>query len=83
MSGRYHGQPLRAHLPLKVDTAHFARWLQLFEDTARELCPPAAVAHFMERARRIAASFQLGMSVQRGELPQRRPRPSSTEGDQL
>ena len=72
MTGAYHGQPLRAHLSLQVDRAHFTRWLDLFEQTARELCPPAAVEHFMERARRIATSFQLGMSVHRGELPPRR-----------
>jgi hemoglobin len=69
MTGRYHGQPLRAHLPLPVDASHFARWLALFEETARELCPPEAVVHFMERARRIASSFQLGISFHRGELP--------------
>jgi hemoglobin len=82
MTGRYHGQPLRAHLPLKVDAPHFARWLALFEETARDLCPPAAVAHFMERARRIASSFELGMAVQRGEPPPRRPTHPASEGDQ-
>jgi hemoglobin len=82
MTGRYHGQPLRAHLPLKIDASHFARWLALFEEIARDLCPPEAVAHFMERARRIASSFQLGMAVQRGELPQRGPDHSATQGDQ-
>lgn len=69
MSGRYHGQPLRVHLPLPVEASHFARWLALFEETARELCPPEAVVHFMERARRIASSFQLGIAFHRGELP--------------
>src|SRR5262245_32146451 len=74
MTGRYHGQPLRAHLPLPVEGAHYARWLELFEATAREFCPPQAVEHFMERARRIATSFQLGASVHRGELPPLRPK---------
>jgi hypothetical protein len=36
----------------------------------------------MERARRIASSFELGMAVQRGELPPRRNH-SATERDQL
>jgi hemoglobin len=80
MTGAYHGQPLRAHLPLPVDKAHFTRWLALFEQTARDLCPPAAVDHFMERARRIASSFELGISVHRGELPKHRPS-HSTPGD--
>jgi hemoglobin len=42
MSGRYHGTPMVKHLPLPVDAAHFDRWLDLFEMTAREICPPAA-----------------------------------------
>src|SRR5215831_11502932 len=46
MSGRYHGQPMRKHLPLPIDARHFDRWLSLFEATARELTPTAAAAHF-------------------------------------
>jgi hemoglobin len=68
MSGHYHGQPMQAHLNLPVDTSHFDRWLVLFEDTAVSLCPPAAAAHFMERARRIADSMELGIAAQRGEI---------------
>jgi hemoglobin len=46
MSGRYHGQPLIAHLPLPVDTPHFNRWLALFAATAEEICPPPAASHY-------------------------------------
>ncbi|MBV9995130.1 MAG: group III truncated hemoglobin [Caulobacteraceae bacterium] len=69
MSGRYHGQPMQKHLPLPVEAAHFRRWLSLFEATAREICPPPAAELFIDRARRIAESLQLGMAFQRGELP--------------
>ena len=62
MSSRYHGAPMPKHLPLPVDASHFDRWLALFEATAREVCPPAAQAHFIERARRIAASLELGVA---------------------
>ena len=48
--------------------AHFDRWLALFEATARELCPPEAEAHFVERARRIAASLELGIAAGQGVL---------------
>ena len=65
MTGRYHGQPMRAHLPLPVEAAHFAHWLALFEATARRVCPPAAAEHFLERARRIAESLQLGIAFRR------------------
>jgi len=66
MSGRYHGNPMAKHLPLPVDAAHFDRWLLLFEETAREICPPKAEAHFVERARRIAESLELGIAGQHG-----------------
>src|SRR3954465_2495761 len=62
MTGRYHGTPMVKHLPLPVDADHFDRWLGLFEMTAREVCPPEAQAHFVERARRIAASLELGIA---------------------
>ena len=75
MSGRYHGQPMVAHLPLPVDTPHFDRWLALFAATAAEVCPPAAAAHFVERAHRIADSLELGIAAQRGELRPKRGRP--------
>lgn len=66
MTGRYHGQPMQVHLPLSIDARHFDRWLALFEETARETCPPVAADHFIERARRIAESLELGIAVQRG-----------------
>ena len=68
MSGRYHGQPMEKHARLPVDGRHFDRWLQLFERTAREVCPAAAAAHFIERAQRIAQSLELGIAAGRGVL---------------
>ena len=68
MSGRYHGNPMVKHAPLPVDAVHFDRWLELFESTANEICPPLAVAHFVERARRIAASLELGIAGGQGVL---------------
>ena len=68
MSGRYHGQPMEKHLRLPADGRHFDRWLQLFERTAREVCPPTAAAHFIERAKRIAQSLELGIAARHGVL---------------
>jgi hemoglobin len=68
MSGRYHGQPMQAHMGLPVHATHFDRWLALFEETASEICTPAAAAHFLERARRIAESLELGIAGQNGVL---------------
>jgi hemoglobin len=68
MSGRYHGTPMVKHAPLPVDADHFDRWLALFEATAVELCPPQAAAHFVERARRIAASLEMGIASGQGVM---------------
>lgn len=67
-TGRYHGQPMRKHQPLPVDGRHFDRWLELFEQTAREVCPPAAAEVFLERARRIAESLELGIAAASGVI---------------
>ncbi|HEY0851718.1 MAG TPA: group III truncated hemoglobin [Bradyrhizobium sp.] len=68
MTGRYHGTPMVKHNRLPVDASHFDRWLGLFEETAREVCPPQAVAHFMERARRIASSLEMGVAGAQGVI---------------
>jgi len=67
-TGRFQGQPMRLHLPLPVDGRHFDRWLALFEATAREVCPPQAAEVFVERARRIAESLELGIASASGQL---------------
>src|SRR6185437_6098456 len=66
MSGRYHGQPMQVHSPLPIDAGHFDRWLWLFEATAREVCPPKAADHFIQRACRIAQSLEYGVAAARG-----------------
>ncbi|MDQ8732309.1 group III truncated hemoglobin [Bradyrhizobium sp. LHD-71] len=68
MTGRYHGQPMPKHLPLPVDARHFDRWLELFEATARDLCSSKAADHFIERARRIAESLELGVAGANGRV---------------
>jgi len=61
-TGLYHGQPMAKHVPLAVDARHFDRWLALFEETARAVCPSAAAERFIERARRVAESLELGVA---------------------
>lgn len=68
MTGRYHGQPMQVHMNLPIASEHFDRWIALFEATANELCPPEAAAHFIERARRIADSFELGIASREGRF---------------
>jgi hemoglobin len=78
MSGRYHGQPMAAHLPLPIDTPHFDRWLEIFGAAVHDSCPPAAAAHFLDRAHRIADSLELGVAFRKGEIRSKRTRPEST-----
>lgn len=71
LTGRYHGQPMPKHLPLPIGSEHFDRWLRLFEAEARALCPPTAADLFVDRARRIATSLELGIAGGRGVLLKR------------
>lgn len=68
LTGRYHGQPMVKHAPLPVDSVHFDRWLALFEATVRDVCPPSAATIFLDRARRIAESLELGVASHAGKV---------------
>ncbi|WP_426025137.1 group III truncated hemoglobin [Brevundimonas sp. TSRC1-1] len=67
-TGVYQGRPMPKHLPLPIDARHFDRWLEVFAETARDLCPPVAADHFIERARRIAESLELGVATASGVM---------------
>jgi len=70
MTGRFKGAPMRAHAVVPdIEPIHFKRWLQLFDETAREVCPPEAAALFSEKAAMVGRSLQMGIAVSRGELP--------------
>jgi hemoglobin len=74
-TGRYDGRPMRPHLQLPLKGEHFDRWLMLFEQTLREIFSAEISDLFMDRARRIADSFEMGLASTRGEIA--RPRHSS------
>jgi hemoglobin len=77
-TGRYSGHPVEEHRKIsELADGHFDRWIALFEDTANALCPPVAAAHFIERARRIADSLELGIASSRGKIAS--PRFSTAE----
>ncbi|MFN3293114.1 MAG: group III truncated hemoglobin [Gemmobacter sp.] len=67
MTGRYHGAPMPKHLPLPVEREHFDRWLDIFRQTADEVCPPAGAAWVIDRAERIAASIHMNIMDARGD----------------
>lgn len=65
-TGRYAGRPLPAHLAIPdLGEVHFYRWLSLFKKTVDDICPDALAALFMDRALRIAHSFQLAIAFDR------------------
>jgi hemoglobin len=77
-TGRYDGRPLRPHLMLPLEGRHFDRWLDLFERTAGEVLPRRVALVFIDRARRIADSFEMSIGTQRGEIrpPRHQGRPA-------
>lgn len=67
-TGRYQGQPMQKHQTLPVDARHFDDWLALFAETVNDVCPGRAAELFVDRARRIARSLELGVALAHGEL---------------
>lgn len=66
-TGRYKGHPMIAHLPLPIEIQHFDRWLQLFEETAREVMPAAPASQIVNKAERIGMSLKMGLGLYRDE----------------
>jgi len=62
-TGRYSGKPQAAHFGLPLTPELFARWLALFEETAREIFEPDVAVFFLDRAQRIAESLQIGLGI--------------------
>ena len=63
----YKGDPLSKHLELSLDPAHFARWLTLFAETAREVMLPAHAEIIIGKSHRIADNFKAAIAYKRGE----------------
>ncbi len=60
-TGRYKGNPMAAHLKQPIEPEFFARWLDLWRETAGEIFAPGAAAQFGFRAERIAESLKLAL----------------------
>ncbi len=66
-TGRYSGRPMPKHLALPdLGDAHFHRWLGLFRETVRTMCPPAVADLFLDRALNIAQAFRLQLAIREG-----------------
>lgn len=68
-SGRYKGNPMAAHLRQAhaIEPAMFARWLQLWRETAPEVLAPDDAAAVIAKAERIAESLSLALYFKPGE----------------
>ena len=69
-SGEYSGRPLPKHAQIKaLKRDHFKIWLALFETTLDDIAPkPEVKTFFLERAQRIAMSFQNHMFYDPAEI---------------
>jgi hemoglobin len=59
---------MRLHLPLPIDSTHFDRWLEIFASTATEVCSERIAGQFVERARTIGRSLEMGIAATRGTM---------------
>jgi len=57
-TGRYSGHPVVVHGTIPgLNRDHFDRWIELFEETVRDLCPPAQAEAFLSRALRMRTAM--------------------------
>jgi hemoglobin len=57
----FHGNVYGTHMQLNgIEPEHFRRWLALFEETASTLYEAKQAGEFLEMARRVASSLQIG-----------------------
>lgn len=64
---QFTGNPMQTHLKLELEPRHFARWLALFAETAREVLDAEKAEIFIARSQRIAQTLQRGIAAQRGQ----------------
>lgn len=54
----YQGSPFQKHLHLGIDATHFAKWLELFNETVDDLFKGERATEIKDRAWSIAGVFQ-------------------------
>ena len=63
-TGRFQGRPMATHMRLKgVQPEHFERWLTLFRQTAREICPAESADCSLTGPRPSPAVFRWECSI--------------------
>jgi hemoglobin len=59
----YNGNPFSKHLDLSLESEHFTRWLEIFNQTLDENFSGAKTEETKRLANNIAGSFQLRMGI--------------------
>jgi hemoglobin len=68
---RFEGNPMRKHLNLmNITPEHFTHWLMLFHEAATEVLTPPQADAILITAKRIAASFQMGLATNYQNAPE-------------
>ncbi len=67
-TGRYKGSPPIAHFNLPIEGKHFDRWLEMFEETTKEVMPLPHAAMISERAHNIGANMKRMLSFRPMEM---------------
>jgi hemoglobin len=63
-TGRYSGHPVEVHRAIEeLSAGHFDRWLSLFEDTVRDLCPPTEAEAYLIRVRRMGEGMTRSLGL--------------------
>ncbi|TLG72175.1 group III truncated hemoglobin [Methylocystis sp. B8] len=58
---RYQGHPFAAHINLPIEPQHFARWLELFSESANETLPKKQAEQAIAKAAHMTQCFQAGL----------------------
>ncbi len=68
-SSRYHGTPMKKHNDLPpFDLSLFDRWLELFEETARDIHNEDVTAHYKDKSIRVAESIKIAIRRKSGKV---------------
>lgn len=63
-TGRYSGHPVEQHRGIaELSAGHFDRWIELFGETVRDLCPPREARAFLVRAERMREGISKVLGV--------------------
>ncbi|WP_165251108.1 group III truncated hemoglobin [Paludisphaera soli] len=69
-TGRYRGRPLPLHRAIDgLSGGHFDRWIELFDATTRDVCPPDEAAAFLGRALHIREAMTKVLELGGAEAP--------------